>query len=84
MWQNGPVSFKAGFIVGAAVGYVFGAKAGQERYQQIMDAFGRISGDERVQNITAKGKAVVDLTTERVKGAVDERFGEQKPEDDTA
>jgi hypothetical protein len=72
------MSFKAGFIVGAAVGYVLGAKAGRERYGQIMDAFGRVSEDERVQTITAKGKAVVDLAAERVKETVGERFGDDE------
>lgn len=78
------MSFKAGFIVGAAVGYVMGAKAGRQRYDQIMDAFGRISGDERVQDMAAKGKAVVDLAAERVKETVGERFGDDDTQADEA
>ena len=30
--------FKSGFLVGLSTGYVLGTKAGQERYQQIVDA----------------------------------------------
>ena len=75
MWQNGRVSFKTGLLVGAAIGYVLGAKAGRGRYDQIVDAWGRVSGDERVRDLTAKGRAVVDLAAERVKDTVGERFG---------
>lgn len=78
------MSFKAGLIVGTAVGYVLGARAGRERYDQIVEAFGRISGNERVQDITAKSKAVVDLATERVKETIGERFGDDLESNETA
>jgi hypothetical protein len=74
------VSFKTGFIAGAAVGYLLGAKAGRERYDQITDAFARFTGDQRVQDLTAKGKAVVDIAAERVKETVSERFGHEDEE----
>ena len=32
---NGPVRFKTGLLVGLAVGYYYGAKAGRERYVQL-------------------------------------------------
>jgi hypothetical protein len=32
---NGQVRFKTGLLVGLAVGYYYGAKAGRERYQQL-------------------------------------------------
>ncbi|MCB2224223.1 MAG: hypothetical protein KQH83_08630 [Actinobacteria bacterium] len=68
------MGFKTGLLIGAAAGYVLGAKAGRERYQQIMDGWGRITGDPRFQDIASRGKAVVDLAAERVKGAVEERL----------
>jgi hypothetical protein len=75
LWHNGSVSFKTGFIVGAAVGYVLGAKAGRERYDQIQDWVGKVSGDPRFQDMTDKGKAFADVATQRVKDTVEERFG---------
>jgi hypothetical protein len=72
------MGFKTGLLIGAAAGYVIGAKAGRERYQQIMDGWARITGDPRLQDLTTKGKAVVDLAAERVKDAVEDRFGEQE------
>jgi hypothetical protein len=35
MAYNGQVRFKTGLLVGLAVGYYYGAKAGRQRYQQI-------------------------------------------------
>ncbi len=69
------MSFRTGFIVGAAVGYVLGAKAGRERYDQIQEWIGKVSGDPRFQDITEKGKAFADMAAQRVKDEVEERFG---------
>jgi hypothetical protein len=66
------MAFRKGFIVGLGVGYLLGAKAGRERYDQIMAALGRVTGDERVKTITDKGKAMADMTAERVKSTVSE------------
>ena len=70
------MGFKTGLLIGAAAGYVLGAKAGRERYEQIMDGWARFTGDPRVQGIADKGRSVVDLATERVKSNVEERFGD--------
>jgi len=70
------MSFKTGILVGAAIGYVLGAKAGRERYEQIMNGCARITGDDRFADITSKGRAVVDLAAERVKDTVGEHFGD--------
>ena len=69
------MSFKTGLIVGAAVGYVLGAKAGRERYDQIQEWFGKVSGDPRFQEITEKGKTFADMAAQQVKDEVEERFG---------
>jgi uncharacterized protein YjbJ (UPF0337 family) len=66
------MAFRTGFLIGLGIGYVFGAKAGRERYDQIMSAVGKVTGDERVKTLTDKGKAVADMTAERVKGTVSE------------
>jgi len=66
------MAFRNGFLIGLGVGYVLGAKAGRERYDQIMAAVGRVTGDERVKTLADKGKAVADMTAERVKGTVSE------------
>jgi hypothetical protein len=74
------MAFKTGLIIGAAAGYVLGAKAGRERYEQILDAWAKFSGNDRIQELAAKGREAVDLATERVKDAVTERFGDEAGE----
>jgi len=69
------MGFKTGLLIGAAAGYLLGAKAGHERYDQIMAACSRITCDSRVHDIAAKGKAVADIAVTRVKGAVEDRIG---------
>ena len=72
------MGFKTGLLIGAAAGYVLGTKAGRERYEQIMDGWARISGDDRFQDIATRGKAVVDLAAERVKDTVGDKFGDDE------
>lgn len=74
------MGFKTGLLIGAAAGYVLGTKAGRERYQQIMDGWARVTGDDRFQDIASKGRAVVDLAAERVKDTVSDRFGDTDDE----
>jgi hypothetical protein len=42
---------KAGFLAGFAVGYVLGTKAGQERYQQIVEAARRLLDAPEAQRL---------------------------------
>lgn len=54
------MAFKAGLVVGFGVGYVLGAKAGRERYDQIMEAFHEMSSRPEVQDVIAKGRSLMD------------------------
>ena len=71
-------------LIAAGVGYVFGAKAGRERYEQLRSQFDKVKNDPRVQEKThqaadlAKEKAPVvkdklteaaGAATEKVKSA---------------
>ena len=46
------------FALGFAVGYVLGARAGRERYEQIRQWWNRFAGNPTVQQIAEKGKDV--------------------------
>ena len=50
-----------GLVVGFALGYYLGAKAGRERYDQIR----RVLRGATPDRVVRKGRAVVDLTVER-------------------
>ncbi len=63
------MKFRHGIVVGLGIGYILGAKAGRQRYDQIVGHWQRVTGG-RVQDVTSKGKAVVDITTARARGAI--------------
>jgi hypothetical protein len=46
------------FALGFAVGYVLGARAGRERYEQIRQVWSRFTGNPAVQQIAGRGKDV--------------------------
>jgi hypothetical protein len=58
--------FKSGFLVGLGAGYVLGAKAGQERYQQIVDAAGKLRENPSVQRLTGEVNRTVSAGKDRV------------------
>ncbi|MDP8957703.1 MAG: hypothetical protein M3N51_00535 [Actinomycetota bacterium] len=66
--------FRFGLVVGFGAGYVLGAKAGRERYYELVRMYERLTGDERFQQVMEKGKAVIDLSAERAREAMSEGF----------
>jgi hypothetical protein len=58
--------FKSGFLVGLSAGYVLGTKAGQERYQQIVEAAGKLRENPGVQRLTGEVNKTVSLGKDRV------------------
>ena len=58
--------FKSGFLVGLCAGYVLGTKAGQERYQQIVDATSKLRENPGVQRLTGEVNRTVSVGKDRV------------------
>jgi len=56
-----------GFVLGAAAGYVLGARAGRERYEQIVRTYRRIADHPAVQSAAG-------VAREKVTGVVTSRF----------
>jgi len=46
--------FRAGLVVGFAVGYYLGARAGRERYEQIEQWFDKVRGTDTYREISDK------------------------------
>jgi hypothetical protein len=63
--------FKLGLIIGFALGYYLGAKAGRARYEQMRVWLERAKESELFETAADKAKAVVDLGVERAKDLVD-------------
>jgi len=67
--------FRFGMILGFVAGYVLGAKAGRERYEQIVRAFRSLIGTEPVQRAAGRGREFLGngmtAASERIRSAVD-------------
>ena len=66
------MKLKTGLVIGFGVGYVLGAKAGRERYEQIRSVAGRLAETDTAQQFMEKGVAVADLGFVRAKQVVGE------------
>ena len=66
---------KATALVSFGAGYVLGAKAGQERYRQIMTKIDQLRGTPTVQQATAAASDLAHEAAETVKDNVKEKVG---------
>jgi hypothetical protein len=65
--------FKTGFLIGLGAGYVLGAKAGRERYQQIVEATHAFLDNPGVQRLTDEVNKTVSIGKDRVSNAASRR-----------
>jgi hypothetical protein len=61
-------------LVYAAAGYVLGARAGQERYDQIVRIARRVAGSQTVQSTAGVVQAQLDQFTAHARHAVAAKF----------
>lgn len=61
---------KLSLLVGAAIGYVLGARAGRERYEQIVSLARKIAGSQTVQSTAGVLQAQVDDLRNRARDVV--------------
>jgi hypothetical protein len=57
--------FRLGFALGFGAGYVLGAKAGRNRYEQIRARWGQLTGSPAVQKATERTKEVAEESARR-------------------
>ena len=57
---------KLTLLAAFGIGYTLGAKAGRERYEQIVDAANQVKSDPRVQDAAAKAEGLVRETATKV------------------
>lgn len=61
---------KLPFLLGAAVGYVLGARAGRARYEAIVRLARTVSGSQTVQTTAGVAQAQADELGKRVRHAI--------------
>jgi hypothetical protein len=66
---------KLSFLAGFGAGYVLGAKAGRERYEQIRRAWEHAKDDPRLQSAAGLAQARADAAFSSIK----ERMGSDAP-----
>ena len=62
--------FRAGLIVGCAVGYVLGARAGRDRYQQIASAAKRVQEHPAAVQLADQTVGLVDAARHAIAGGL--------------
>jgi hypothetical protein len=65
---------KVSFLVGAAVGYVLGTRAGRERYEAIVRLTRKVAGSQTVQSSAGVLNAQLDGVKARARDAVSTRL----------
>ncbi|GAA3888079.1 hypothetical protein [Streptomyces sedi] len=68
------------FIAGVAVGYVLGARAGRERYEQLSTAAERLRANPAVRNSVDSAAQAGRQAAARAAGVVADRAGDRLPE----
>ncbi|MDT0266818.1 YtxH domain-containing protein [Streptomyces sp. DSM 44915] len=68
------------FVAGLAVGYVLGAKAGRERYEQLRASAERVRSNPAVRNGVDSAALAGRQAAARAAGAVVDRAGDRLPE----
>ncbi|GAB3127307.1 YtxH domain-containing protein [Streptomyces calidiresistens] len=71
---------KLTFIAGAAVGYVLGARAGRQRYEQIAEAARRVQRNPTVRNGLDTAAQAGRQAASRTAGVIADRAGDRLPE----
>jgi hypothetical protein len=65
---------KIPLLIGAAVGYVLGARAGRERYEQIVRFARKVAGSKTVQSTAGVLQAQVDGLASRARSVVADKL----------
>jgi len=64
---------KTGFLIGLGAGYVLGARAGRQRYEDIRRWWGQFSGNPTVQRAAERTKDVATESAKRGLSVVQQR-----------
>jgi hypothetical protein len=72
--EGATMRFRLGLVLGFGAGYVLGAKAGTERYEQIRQLWGSVSGSEPAQQLGAEVRSAASRAGEVLEQKAGEGF----------
>jgi hypothetical protein len=72
--NKGVAQMKLSFLLGAAIGYVLGARAGREKYESIVKFGRQVVGSQTVQSSAGVLQAQVDELRHRAAGAMSNKL----------
>jgi hypothetical protein len=72
--NKGVAQMKLSFLLGAAIGYVLGARAGREKYEAIVKFGRQVVGSQTVQSSAGVLQAQVDELRHRAAGAMSNKL----------
>jgi hypothetical protein len=72
--------YRLTFVAGLAVGYVFGARAGRERYERLRQTAQRLAENPAVRNATESAAQSGREVASKAVGVVTEKVGHRLPE----
>ena len=75
--------FRLGIVIGFALGYYIGARAGRERYEDINRMVRKLKRSEAFDTAADKTRAVVDLSVERARDVIDDKLHHGESKGDT-
>ena len=67
---------KLRIVLAFVIGYLLGAKAGRDRYEQLRRAYRRATSNESVRKVIDQGMEIVDSNTSQVRGALAEQLSQ--------
>lgn len=71
--------YKLTFVVGLAVGYVLGTRAGRERYEQLRRSARRVADNPSIQETAGVLQAQASGLTDRARRKVGDKLGDKVP-----
>jgi len=71
---------KLTFVVGLAIGYVLGARAGRERYEQLVKSARGMAQNPRVQDAARQARESARTVAGKAAGTVAGQVGEKLPD----
>lgn len=67
---------KLRILIAFAIGYLLGAKAGRDRYEQLRRAYRRATSNDQVRRVIDQGKEMLDAGTAQARGVVSQQLSQ--------